>query len=79
MKYRKATLRQFALPGEAVQHVRKNIRALRIEAVRDLLHRVRHGEAPKMGLLIEHLRLDPLTYLTLVPFALAQVVGAGTK
>jgi succinoglycan biosynthesis protein ExoW len=76
MKYRKASLRQFSLPEDAAEHVRTKIKELRVAAVSDVLHRIRHGQSLDTGLLLEHLRFDPLTYMSVVPFALRKLVGA---
>ena len=72
MKYRKATLREFPLSAETREFVHRKIGELRIAAVSDLLHRVRHGSSPPVPLMLEHLRLDPMTYLSGLPLSCAR-------
>lgn len=79
MKYRKATLREFPLSDEMRRFVRGKIGELRSAAVGDLLHRLRHGGSPGAALLLEHLRLDPMTYLAGLPFALRKLVGPKSR
>lgn len=75
IKFRRLLLDAYPLNDLQRAHVRATLSGLRLAFARDLLRRLRHGHPLPVGLLGEHWKLDPSTYLTLPLNTMRVVLG----
>lgn len=73
MKYRKVIAGLFPVSAALRGHLADQSRRLREAFVRDLLHRLAHRRSIPMTVLREQLRIDPATFLLIVPLSLKLV------
>jgi succinoglycan biosynthesis protein ExoW len=67
MKYKKAVRKLFTLNDHQRANINRELKELRFEFARDLLHRMTHWKRLDARILLKQFRLDPLTFVLFVP------------
>jgi succinoglycan biosynthesis protein ExoW len=70
LQYYRLCRREFRLSRNAQQALQGRTRDLRVDAIRDLLHRVRQGKPPPLAWVKDIVRSDPKIMLMCLPIAL---------
>lgn len=65
IKYRKLTGQLFPLSVQQQRHIEHSIRNLRVAFARDLLHRLSHRKPLPWQVLMQHVKLDPWSFLSM--------------
>jgi hypothetical protein len=68
LNYRKETLRLYALTPTQRRYIATCLQELRRAFISDLVHRIRHLKTIPFGLLLRHLKSDPLTFVLIPSF-----------
>jgi succinoglycan biosynthesis protein ExoW len=78
-RYRRATMTLHPVNDQQAAHLRAAMSTLRDEFALDLLHMLRHGEAPALGVLRRQVAIDPRTLIHPMVLAMRRVLRLAVR